>query len=93
MTWAGRQGAVEAFLDYPDGRRGAFEVTWLATDGGKSLQLQSLLRSDGFGLPSPGKWWWTIEISTRPQPLGSQQRRGGQAVEHAEVERANVPKV
>jgi hypothetical protein len=60
---AGRQGAVDAFLDYPDGRRGAFEVTQLATDDGKSLQLQSLLRSDGFGLPLPGKWWWTIEIS------------------------------
>ena len=38
-----RQGAVDAFLDYPDGRRGAFEVTQLATDGGASLQLQSLL--------------------------------------------------
>jgi hypothetical protein len=57
-----RQGAVEAFLDYPDGRRGAFEVTQLATDGGASLQLQSLLSRDGFGWPLAGKWWWTIEI-------------------------------
>jgi hypothetical protein len=30
---------VDAFLDYPDGRRGAFEVTQLATDGGASLRL------------------------------------------------------
>jgi hypothetical protein len=42
-----KQGAVEAFLDYPDGRRGAFEVTQLATDEGKSFQLESLLRQDG----------------------------------------------
>jgi hypothetical protein len=57
-----RQRAVDAFLDYPDGRRGAFEVTQLATDGGASLQLQSLLRSDGYRWPLPGKWWWTIQI-------------------------------
>jgi hypothetical protein len=57
-----RQGAVEAFLDYPDGRRGAFEVTQLATDGGASIQLQSLLSRDGFGWPLAGKWSWTIEI-------------------------------
>jgi hypothetical protein len=58
----GRQGAVEAFLDYPDGRRGAFEVTKLATDGGVSLQLQSLLERDGHGWPLPGNWWWTIKV-------------------------------
>jgi hypothetical protein len=57
-----RQRAVDAFLDYADGRRGAFEVTQLATDGGASLQLQSLLRSDGYRWPLPGKWWWTIQI-------------------------------
>jgi hypothetical protein len=58
----GRQGAVEAFLDYPDGRRGAFEVTRLATDGGASLQLDSLLQREGFRWPSPGKWWWSVQI-------------------------------
>jgi hypothetical protein len=57
-----RQGVVDALLDYPDGRSGAFEVTQLATDGGASLQLDSLLKQDGFGLPLPGKWWWTIKI-------------------------------
>jgi hypothetical protein len=57
-----KQGAVEAFLDYPDGRRGAFEVTKLATDGGDSLQLESLLARDGHGWPLPGKWWWTIKV-------------------------------
>jgi hypothetical protein len=56
------QGVVDAFLDYPDGRRGAFEVTQLATDGGDSLHLDSLLAQAGFGLPLPGKWWWTIRI-------------------------------
>ena len=57
-----KQGAVEAFLDYPDGRRGAFEVTKLATDGGVSLQLESLLARDGHGWPLPGQWWWTIKV-------------------------------
>jgi hypothetical protein len=53
-----KQGVVDALFDYPDGRRGAVEVTQLATDGGASLQLQSLLRRTGFGWPFPGKWWW-----------------------------------
>ena len=57
-----RQGAVDALLDYPDERQGAFEVTHLATDGGASLHLDSLLEQDGYGLPLPGKWWWTIKI-------------------------------
>ena len=57
-----KQGAVEAFLDYPDGRRAAFEVTRLATDGGASRQLDSLLERDGFRWPSPGKWWWSVQI-------------------------------
>lgn len=59
---APRQGVVDAFLDYPGGRRGAFEVTQLATDGGASHQLHSLSERDGFGWPLPGKWWWTIKI-------------------------------
>ena len=57
-----RQGAVDAFLDYPDGRRAALEVTQLATDGGASRQLGELLRRDGSGWPSPGKWWWNVQI-------------------------------
>jgi hypothetical protein len=59
---AGRQGAVDAFLDYSDGRRGAFEVTQLAADDGASLHLDSLLKRDGYGWPLPGQWWWTINI-------------------------------
>ena len=43
----------------------AFEVTWLATDGGASLQLGELLRGDRSGLRLPGHWWWTIEIGDR----------------------------
>ena len=58
----GRQGAVEAFLDYPDGRRGAFEVTRLDTDEGASFQLQYLLGNDGYTWPSPGKLWWNVQI-------------------------------
>jgi hypothetical protein len=49
-------------------------VTQLATDGGASLQLQSLLRRDGYRWPSPGKWWWTIQIGDpkdRPRLLAS----------------------
>jgi hypothetical protein len=57
-----RQGVVDALLDYSDGRRGAFEVTWLAADGGASLQIDSLLGRDGHGWPLPGEWWWTIKI-------------------------------
>jgi hypothetical protein len=37
-------------------------VTQLAIDGVASLKLQSLLRSDCYRLPLPGKWWWTIQI-------------------------------
>jgi hypothetical protein len=62
---APKQGAVDALLDYPDGRRGAFEVTQLATDGGASLHLDSLLKQDGCRLPLPGKWWWTVKIGDR----------------------------
>ena len=57
-----RQGVVDAFRDYPDGPLGALEVTQLATDDGDSLHLDSLLAQAGFGLPLPGKWWWTIKI-------------------------------
>jgi hypothetical protein len=65
-----KQGVVDAFLDYPDGHRGAFEVTQLATDGGNSLQLESLLARDGHEWPLPGKWWWTINIE-HPRDLPS----------------------
>jgi hypothetical protein len=50
---APRQSAVDAFLDYPDGRRGAFEVTQLATDGGASDQLDSLLSGMALDGPCP----------------------------------------
>jgi hypothetical protein len=56
------QAAVDAFLEYPDGRRAAFEVTRLATDGGASNQLDHLLSRDRYGWPLPGKWQWIVEI-------------------------------
>jgi hypothetical protein len=59
-----RQGAVDAFLAYTDGRWAAFEVTHLATDGGASLHLDQLLSRDRFGWPLPGKWWWSIWIGS-----------------------------
>lgn len=57
-----RQGAVDAFLEYPDGRLAAFEVTQLATDNGASHQLAHLLSGDGSRWPLPGKWWWSVQI-------------------------------
>lgn len=60
---AGRQGAVDAFLEYVDGRRAAFEVTRLAADQ-KALQLGQLLARDDFAWSLPGKWWWTVSIGS-----------------------------
>lgn len=57
----GRNGAVDAFLDYPDGRTGALEVTRVATDP-TALQLDNLLGQEGFEWPLPGAWWWTVSI-------------------------------
>jgi hypothetical protein len=57
-----RTGAVDAFLDYPDGRIAAFEVTRIASDQ-KALQLENLLGKAGFQWPLPGRWWWELWIS------------------------------
>lgn len=58
-----RQGAVDAFLEYADGRRAAFEVTRLAGNQG-ALQLEQLLSRDGHAWPLPGKWWGTVSIGS-----------------------------
>jgi hypothetical protein len=58
----GRDGVVDAFLDYPNGRIAAFEVTRAATDPA-ALKLDNLLGRDGFTWPSPGRWWWTLAVS------------------------------
>jgi hypothetical protein len=58
----GRDGVVDAFLDYPDGRTGAFEVTRAATDQ-EALQLDNLLGRDGFSWRLPGRWWWILAVS------------------------------
>jgi hypothetical protein len=60
---AGRQGAVDAFLEYADGRRAAFEVTRLAGDQG-ALQLDQLLSRDGHAWSLPGNWRWTVSIGS-----------------------------
>ncbi len=59
---AGRQGAVDAILHYPDGRTAAFEVTRLAGPG--ELQLDSILGRQGHSWPNPGNWWWTINVDS-----------------------------
>ena len=56
----GRQGAVDAILTYPDGRKAAFEVTSLSADG--AIQTQRLLGRDNYSWPLPGDWWWTISV-------------------------------
>jgi len=56
----GTQGAVDVTLTYPDGRRGALEVTSHAGDGVR--QNYALLGQDGWAWPNPGKWWWSAEV-------------------------------
>jgi len=58
----GRQGVVDATLTLPDGRQAAFEVTALAAAG--ALQTDALLGRDDFGWPSPGQWWWTVQVGS-----------------------------
>ncbi|MFE0739115.1 hypothetical protein [Streptomyces sp. NPDC058855] len=58
----GRQGVVDAMLLLPDGKKAAFEVTKLAADG--ALQIDSILAKDGYSWPSPGRWWWSIEVGS-----------------------------
>jgi hypothetical protein len=58
-----KQGAVDAYLDYADGRRAAFEVTRLASDSGAMQQLSRLFRGSGSEFhAAPGRWFWTVEI-------------------------------
>ncbi len=58
----GRQGVVDAMLTLPGGARAAFEVTALAAVG--ALQTDALLGRDDFGWPSPGQWWWTVQVGS-----------------------------
>lgn len=57
----GKQGAVDAMLTLPDGRRAAFEVTKLAAEG--ALQLDAL-HGPNFEWPVPGRWWWDIQVGS-----------------------------
>lgn len=58
----GRQGAVDAMLTLSDGRRAAFEVMALAAEG--ALQTEALLSRDDLQWPSPGRWWWSIQVGS-----------------------------
>jgi hypothetical protein len=58
-----KQGAVDAYLDYADGRCAAFEVTRLASDSGAAQQLSRLFGGSGSELyAAPGRWFWAVEI-------------------------------
>lgn len=58
----GRQGAVDAMLTLGDGLKAAFEITALAATDGH--QTNSLLWRDGNEWPSPGQWWWTVQVGS-----------------------------
>ncbi len=59
----GRQGAVDALITYPDGRRAALEVT-LLTDAA-ATELEHLLGKDNYLWPMSGcQWFWT---ASRPR--------------------------
>lgn len=58
----GRVGAVDAFLDYPNGRIAAFEVTRIASQR-DALQLDYLLGREGNEWRLPGQWWWTLSVA------------------------------
>lgn len=58
-----RQGAVDAMLNYRDGRRAAFEVCKVAAEG--ALQTDSLLGRDDFTWPRAGQWWWEISVGSQ----------------------------
>ncbi|WP_131536076.1 hypothetical protein [Mycolicibacterium aromaticivorans] len=57
----GRQGAVDAMLTFPDGRKAAFEVTNLAAKDALKLAMK-LFRDRTW--PVPGDWFWTIEVGS-----------------------------
>lgn len=59
---AGRQGAVDAILRYPDGVTAAFEVTRLGDEG--KFQLDSILARDDHEWPLPGDWMWSVHIGS-----------------------------
>jgi hypothetical protein len=61
-----RQGAVDAMLTLPDGRKAAFEVTNLAAKG--ALYTASVLARDNHSWPLPGNWFWTIDVGS-PEDL------------------------
>lgn len=56
----GRQGVVDAMLRLSDGRSAAFEVTVLAAPG--AMHMSSLLQREDYQWPSPGAWWWTVQV-------------------------------
>lgn len=59
----GPTGGVDAMLTLRDGRQAAFEVTALAAVD--AVQTDALLGRDDFSSPSPGQWWWTVQVGSR----------------------------
>jgi hypothetical protein len=58
----GREGAVDAMLTLPDGRRAAFEVTNLGTQS--AYRLADKLADDNHKWSVPGNWFWHIEVGS-----------------------------
>src|SRR5687767_8155632 len=60
----GRQGAVDFMLSWPDGRRGALEVT-LVTDP-RSSGWQGLAAKEGWRWPAPSGWEFRLHGDDMP---------------------------
>ncbi|EHB46378.1 hypothetical protein [Mycolicibacterium vinylchloridicum] len=58
----GLQGVPDARLYFVDGRTAAFEVTELVHQPAR--HTEALLARDGHIWPTPGKWWWTINVGS-----------------------------
>src|SRR5690606_27776431 len=56
----GRQGAVDALIHYPDGRRGVLEHSMLARE--QDMELGARLAAMRHAWPLPGIWWWTVGL-------------------------------
>ena len=70
-------GTVDAWIDYPDGTRGALEVTTLGEP--EEFQLHSLVRRHKSDFPNPGKLLWTLRVA-HPRELPRLKSLYGRAI-------------
>ena len=59
------QSTPDAEIQFPDGRRGLLEITWLAAS--ESFRLESRLAAIDHKLPNPGRWAWTANVGNVPE--------------------------